>query len=92
MPPDAPQDASSFDLARVKIDGCAGERFDFAVPESPGTKVSLCSNAGASKDENAAMLESAIAQLEATDRMQPEMRDGIVALIRAKVEEVRQRS
>ena len=56
----AAQDARSFDLAKVKIDGCAGERFDFALPESPGTKVSLCSNAGASKDEKAAMLESAI--------------------------------
>ena len=54
--------------------------------------MSLCSNPGASKDEIAAMLESAIGQLEATDRMQPESRDGMIALIRAKLEEVRQRA
>lgn len=81
------QDANSFDLARTKIAQCPGERFDFEAA-AKGTKVALCGNAGASKEEIAAMLESAIRQLEATDRMSPENRDQIVAQIRAKLVEV----
>lgn len=79
----------AFDLAQLKIAQCPGERFDFHVGEQ--TKVGLCSKAGASKDEIAAMLESAIAQLESSNRMQPESRDQIIAQIRAKVAEVRAR-
>lgn len=90
--PQAVQDAASFDLAKVKIAGCAGERFDFVLGEpSAGTKVSLCSNAGASKDEIAAMLESAIRELESTDRIGAGKRDSIVAQIRGKIAEVRAR-
>ena len=81
--------AESFDLARLKIDQCPGERFDF---EAAGqTKVGLCSKAGASNEEIAKMLESAIGQLEATDRMRAEARDQLIAQIRAKIAEVRAR-
>lgn len=85
----APAPASSFDLAKLKIDQCPGERFDFAAGEK--TKVGLCGKAGASKDEIAAMLQSAIGQLESSDRMRAESRDRIVAQIRAKLDEVRAR-
>lgn len=87
--PDPAQDAASFDLAKVKIAGCAGERFDFVLGTGP--KVSLCSNAGASKEEIAAMLESAIRQLESTDRMSAGDRDAFIAQIRDKITEVRAR-
>ncbi len=89
--PTAPtEDANSFDLARTKIAQCPGERFDFEAAAT-GTKVALCSNSGAAKEEIAAMLESAIRQLEATDRMSPENRDQIVAQIRARLVEVQSR-
>lgn len=84
-----PEKAEKFDLARLKIDQCPGERFDFLAGER--TKVGLCSKAGASKDEIAKMLESAIQQLESTDRMRADSRDIIVAQIRAKLVEVRAR-
>ena len=85
------QDANSFDLARTKLAQCPGERFDFEVADQPGakgTKVALCSDAGAGKEQVSAMLESAIRQLDSTDRMSPENRDQIVAQIRAKLAEV----
>ena len=88
------QDANSFDLARTKLAQCPGERFDFEVADQPGAKgtsVALCSDAGASKDQISAMLESAVRQLESTDRMSPENRDQIVAQIRAKLAEVQAR-
>lgn len=80
---------SSFDLARLKIDQCPGERFDFQAGET--TKVGLCSKAGASNAEIAVMLESAIRQLESTDKMNADKRDEIVAQIRSKLVEVRAR-
>lgn len=86
---DAPAPAGSFDLAKLKIDQCPGERFDFAADDK--IKVGLCSKAGASKDEIAAMLQSAIAQLESSDRIRTDARDAIVAQIRAKLDEVRAR-
>ena len=89
QPAAEPERPKGFDLARLKIDQCPGERFDFEVGD--GSKVGLCSNAGASNDEIAAMLESAIKQLESTDRMRPEVRDAIVVQMRTKVEEVRAR-
>ncbi len=85
----APQASKSFDLNQLKMVQCAGERFEFAAGEA--TKVKLCGNAGASNEEVATMLESAIAQLEASDRIKAERRDMIVAQIRAKLEEVRAR-
>lgn len=84
-----PEKPEKFDLARLKIDQCPGERFDFQAGER--TKVGLCSKAGASKDEIAKMLESAIQQLGSTDRMRADSRDIIVAQIRAKLVEVRAR-
>ena len=89
QPTAAPERPKGFDLARLKVDQCPGERFDFKVAD--GSNVALCSNAGASKDEIAAMLESAISQLESTDRMRAAVRDEIVAQIRTKVAEVRAR-
>ena len=86
--------ADSFDLARAKIDGCPGERFDFEIADAPtakGTKVSLCSKQGASNADIARMLRSAITQLEATDRMAPLTREQLVALIRTKIAEVEAR-
>lgn len=90
----AAEKPSGFDLARLKLAQCSGERFDFEVADQPGargTKVSLCSNAGASKEEIAAMLESAIRQLESTDRISASNRDQVVAQIRAKLVEVQSR-
>lgn len=84
-----PAASKSFDLARLKIDQCPGERFDFQASED--VKVGLCSKAGASNEEIAAMLESAIRQLEATDRMEAGARDAIVGQIRSKLAEVRDR-
>ncbi len=84
-----PEKAEKFDLARLKFDQCQGERFDFQASEQ--TRVGLCGKAGASRDEIATMLESAIRQLESTDRIRPESRERIVAQIRAKLVEVRAR-
>lgn len=91
VPAPTADDSNSFDLARTKIAQCPGERFDFEVADkasAKGTKVALCSNPGASKDDVAAMLESAIRQLESTDRMSPENRDQSVAQIRARLVEI----
>ena len=87
--PAAPEARTAFDLNQLKMTQCQGERFEFKASEA--TKVKLCSNAGASKEEVAAMLQSAIAQLEATDRLRAESRDVIVAQIRAKLAEVQAR-
>jgi hypothetical protein len=86
---DAPAPAEPFDLAKLKIDQCPGERFDFQAGET--TKVGLCSKAGASNEDIATMLQSAITQLESSDRMRAESRDAIVAQMRAKLAEVRAR-
>ena len=85
----AAEASKGFDLARLKIEQCPGERFDFQAGER--TKVGLCSQAGATKDEIAAMLESAIKQLESSDRMAVDARDVIVAQMRDKLAEVRAR-
>ncbi|MBA3526944.1 MAG: hypothetical protein M3438_01390 [Pseudomonadota bacterium] len=85
----APEASKSFDLARLKFDQCPGERFDFQVSEQ--TKVELCSKAGASKDEIAQMLMSAIRQLESGDRIRAASLDQIVAQIRVKLAEVQAR-
>ncbi len=85
----APEASKSFDLNRLKMAQCAGERFEFAVGEF--TKVKLCSKAGASNQDIAVMLESAIVKLEASERMKAESRDAIVAQVRARLDEVRAR-
>jgi hypothetical protein len=86
-----PNQPSAQALAR-KVNDCAGERFVFAWGAGADpTKVTLCSDPGASPDEIAAMLSQGAAKIEATKSIAEDRRIALVQQIRAKIEEVRAR-
>ena len=88
----SPSGASEFDLARKKVADCEGERFVFAWGAgAKPTKVTLCSDKGASVDKIVAMLEDAANKLERTASIPEDRRVALVQQIRAKAKEVRAR-
>lgn len=87
-PAAAPTTAKEPDLAR-KAAECAGERFVFAWGAgSNPTKVTLCSDKGASHEEVVRMLEDAAAKLERTTGIPEDRRIVLVQQIRGKVSEL----
>lgn len=80
----------AFDLARTKVTECAGEKFEFVAGEAPDvTKVTLCSDAGASKHEIVMMLEAAMTKIQAHKALSAAKREEFVSEIQAKVAELR---
>lgn len=78
-------------LAR-KVSDCAGERFVFAWGAGADpTKVTLCSDPGATPDEIAEMLSEGAAKIEAAKSIAEDRRIALVQQIRAKIAEVRAR-
>lgn len=75
---------------REKIRDCAGEKFVFAWGAgSRPTKVTLCSEAGASKDEMIKMIEDAASKVALTVSIPEERRTAIVQQMEAKVAELK---
>ncbi len=83
-------DPSKFDLAKEKVAECAGEKFVFAwgIGAKP-TKVTLCSEKGASTDEVIRMIEDAAAKIEGATSIAEDRRAALVQQMRAKVEELK---
>jgi hypothetical protein len=88
----AAQDQTDFDLAKKKVVECEGEKFIFAWGAGAHpTKVTLCSDKGATPEQIATMLEDAASQLAKTASIAEDRRMALVQQIRAKAEEVRMR-
>ena len=88
-PADAPAEASE---AARKIAACEGERFEFSVGEPRPTKITLCSDKGATTADLVRMFESAAAKIEQLDKLPKERRAALIAQLKAKVVEVRART
>ena len=88
----AQAEPTDFDIAKKKVAACEGEKFIFAwgVGARP-TKVTLCSDKGATAEQVAAMLEDAANKLEKTASIPEDRRLVLVQQIRAKAEEVKLR-
>lgn len=78
------------EVAAQKVLQCEGEKFVFAWGAgSNPTKVTLCANKGASREETIAMLEEAASKLESNTSIAEDRRIPIVQQIRGKVAELR---
>lgn len=83
--------AAPSDAAR-KLAACEGERFEFkAGDEARPTRITLCSNKGATTAELVKMFESAAARIEQIDKLPIDRKSALVAQIRAKIVEVQAR-
>lgn len=87
QPPEAAPDAAR------KLAACEGERFEFkAGDDARPTRITLCSNKGATTAELVRMFESAVAKIEQLDKLPPDRRSALVAQIRARIVEVQART
>lgn len=78
--------------AAQKIAACEGEKFEFAAGEPRPTKITLCSDKGASTEGLVRMFESAAAKIEQLDKLPQDRRAALVSQLRAKIIEVRARN
>ncbi len=78
--------------AAQKIAACEGEKFEFAAGEPRPTRITLCSDKGASTDELVRMFESAASKIEQIDKLPQDRRAALVAQLKAKIIEVRARN
>ena len=78
--------------AAKKIAACEGEKFEFAAGEPRPTKITLCSDKGASKDELVRMFESAATKIEQLEKLPQDRREALVSQLKAKIIEVRARN
>ena len=78
--------------AAQRIAACEGEKFEFAAGEPRPTKITLCSDKGASTEELVRMFESAAAKIEQLDKLPQDRRAALVAQLKAKIIEVRARN
>lgn len=78
--------------AAQKIAACEGEKFEFAAGEPRPTRITLCSDKGASTAELVRMFESAAAKIEQLDKLPQDRRAALVAQLKAKIIEVRARN
>ncbi|MGI8611476.1 MAG: hypothetical protein ACR2KH_04275 [Sphingomicrobium sp.] len=83
--PAAPSEAAK------KIAECAGEKFEFAAGDPRPTKITLCSDKGATTADLVRMFESAAARIEQLDKLPQDRRAALVAQIKGKIIEVRAR-
>ncbi len=90
----AQPETSDFDLAREreKVRECEGEKFVFAWGAGARpTRVTLCSNKGASSEEVVGMLEEAAAKIEVSS-IPEDRRNALVQQIRAKIAELEKKT
>ena len=78
--------------AAERIAACEGEKFVFAAGEPRPTRITLCSDKGATTDGLVRMLESAAAKIEQLDKLSPDRKAALVAQIKGKIIEVRARN
>lgn len=81
------QSAAAAEAAQ-KIAACEGEKFEFKAGDERPTKITLCSDKGASKDDLVRMFESAAARIERLDKLPQDRRAALVGQLRAKIIEV----
>jgi hypothetical protein len=84
--PTAPSEAAK------KIAACEGEKFEFSAGEPRPTKITLCSDKGATTADLVRMFESAAAKIEQLDRLPQDRRAALVAQLKAKIIEVQSRN
>lgn len=78
--------------AAQKIAACEGQKFEFTAGEPRPTKITLCSDKGATTADLERMFESAAARIERLDKLPKDRRDSLVAQLKAKIVEVRSSS
>ena len=89
----APAEAPAAETeAAKKIAACEGEKFEFAAGDPRPTKITLCSDKGASKDELVRMFESAASKIEQLEKLPQDRREALVSQLKAKIAEVRARN
>lgn len=91
--PAASQQPGAAPDADRKLAACEGERFEFkAGDDSRPTRITLCSNKGATTAELVRMFESAAARIEQIDKLPIDRKSALVAQLRAKIVEVQARN
>ena len=78
--------------AARKIAACEGEKFEFAAGEPRPTKITLCSDKGATTADLVRMFESAAAKIEQLDKLPQERRAALIAQLKGKIIEVQART
>ncbi len=87
----AAQPDSDASQAAQKIAACEGEKFEFVAGQPRPTRITLCSDKGATTEGLVRMFESAAAKIEQLGKLPPDRRAALVAQVRAKIIEVRAR-
>lgn len=87
--PTAQEKAAAAAEAARKIAACEGRKFEFEAGGERPTKITLCSEKGASTDDLVRMFESAAARIERLDKLPPDRRASLVAQLKAKIAEIR---
>ncbi|MBA3512198.1 hypothetical protein [Sphingomonas sp.] len=77
--------------ATKKVAECEGEKFEFTAGDTRPTKITLCSDKGADKDDLVRMFESAATKIEQLEKLPQDRRAALVAQLKAKIIEVRAR-
>jgi hypothetical protein len=77
--------------AAKKIAACEGEKFEFSAGDPRPTKITLCSDKGATTADLVRMFESAAAKIEQLDKLPQDRRAALVAQLKARIVEVRSR-
>jgi len=75
--------------AAQKIAACEGQKFEFKAGEPRPTKITLCSDKGATKDDLVRMFESAADKVQQLDKLPADRKAALVAQLKAKIIEVR---
>jgi hypothetical protein len=88
-PADPPADTSE---AARKIAACEGEKFEFSAGEPRPTKITLCSDKGATTADLVRMFESAAAKIEQLDTLSADRRAALISQLKGKIIEVRART
>lgn len=82
-PPAAPAEAAQ------KIASCEGQIFEFKAGDERPTKITLCSDKGATTADLVRMFESAADKIQQIDKLPADRKAALVAQLKAKIIEVR---
>ena len=78
--------------AAKKIAACEGEKFEFSAGDPRPTKITLCSDKGATTADLVRMFDSAATKIEQLDKLAQDRRAALVAQLKAKIVEVQARN
>jgi len=81
------QPAAAADAAQ-KFAACEGQKFEFRAGDERPTKITLCSEKGAGKDDLVRMFESAAARIQQLEKLPADRKSSLVAQLKAKIIEV----